>query len=257
MSVIELEVRVPAIAVPRPTRLHLSPPTSPSRLLCTPSSRRIAGIGLAFVALALAATYNHGAALLRVDLPIERWVISQRTDWLDTVVRRISFLGSTKVVLVGGLVLALAAWRKCRLVAFLVVAATLSRPLVEHLLKLSVGRARPDLDRMVPGVGYSFPSGHVMAAATLWLMVPIVVSLYHPSRRAWWAVTIASLTMVGLISMSRVYLGVHWPIDVLAGTLAAAALLAGLDLGFRWFHDRRHCAGARLDDIAGPLDRAA
>ena len=155
-----------------------------------------------------------------------------------------SFLGSTKVVLLGGVVLALLAWRKCHMVALLVVAATLSRPLVEHTLKISVQRGRPSIDRMVNGVGYSFPSGHVMAAATLWLMVPLVVSLYTKSRRVWMAATIASVTLVVLIAASRVYLGVHWPIDVMAGGLAAAMLLAGLDVAFRRLHNPRPCGNA-------------
>jgi undecaprenyl-diphosphatase len=235
----------PPSAHPRPALHHVAPPTSPSRLLCGPSAW-IRSVGLAFVVLAAMAMLHHGSLLLRVDLPLERFVIAHRTPWLDDVVRRISFFGSTTAVIVGGLLLALAAWWRCRVVAGLVVAATVSRPLVEHLLKEIVGRPRPDLSRMVPGVGYSFPSGHVMASATLWLMVPVVLSLYHSSRRIWWASTIASLVAVGLISASRVYLGVHWFSDVVAGTLAAAVLLAALDLGFRWVHERRRCEGDRV-----------
>jgi undecaprenyl-diphosphatase len=227
---------------------HLQPPTSPSRVLCGPSPL-VRQVALGFLLLALAAAIGHGSLLLHVDLPIERFVIAHRTGWLDHAFRRISFLGSTKVVLAGGLVLALASWRRCRLVAALVVASTVSRPLVEHLLKILVARPRPDLDRMVPGVGYSFPSGHVMASATLWLMVPVVVSLYRPSRRVWWITTATSLTTVGLISLSRLYLGVHWASDVVAGALAAAVLLAGLDVAFRWVHDRRRCPGSRAQHL--------
>jgi undecaprenyl-diphosphatase len=240
MSVLEL-APLPARA-PRLRIHHTAPPTSPSRALCGPSAL-VRHVALGFLLLALAAMVDHGSLLLRVDLPIERFVIAHRTGWLDSAFRRISMLGSTKVVLTGGLLLAVASWRRCRLVTALVVASTLSRPLVEHLLKITVARPRPDLDRMVPGVGYSFPSGHVMASATLWLMVPVVVSLYRPSRRVWWITTVTSLTMVGLISLSRLYLGVHWASDVVAGALAAAVLLAGLDVAFRWIHDHRRCPG--------------
>jgi undecaprenyl-diphosphatase len=232
---------------------HLAPPTSPSRVLCGPSPL-VRHVALGFLVLALAAMVDHGSLLLRVDLPIERFVIDHRTGWLDVAFRRISYFGSTKVVLGGGVLLALASWRRCRLVALLVVASTLSRPLVEHLLKIAVARPRPDLDRMVPGVGYSFPSGHVMASATLWLMVPVVVSLYRPSRRVWWIATATSLTMVGLISLSRLYLGVHWASDVVAGALAAAVLLAGLDLAFRWIHERRRCPGSRAQHLVEHVD---
>jgi undecaprenyl-diphosphatase len=84
-----------------------------------------------------------------------------------------------------------------------------------------------------------------MAAATLWLMVPVVVSLYTSSHRAWTVATVGSLAAVLLIGSSRVYLGVHWPTDVLAGCLAAAMLLAGLDVLFRRLHAPRGCAGGQ------------
>jgi undecaprenyl-diphosphatase len=246
MSVLDLEPLPPRVHAA--SVHHLRPPTSPSRVLCGPSPL-VRHVALGFLLLAIAAMVDHASLLLRADLPIERFVIAHRTAWLDDAFRRISFLGSTKVVLVGGAVLALASWRRCRLVTALVVASTVSRPLVEHVLKLLVARPRPDLDRMVPGVGYSFPSGHVMASATLWLMVPVVVSLYRPSRRVWWITTVTSLTMVGLISLSRLYLGVHWASDVVAGALAAAVLLAGLDLAFRWIHDHRRCPGSRAQHL--------
>lgn len=223
------------------TRVHHTRlPLSPAQVLLSPWGR-LAAIAAAFVALAVAATVEHSWLLLHVDEPIERFVVEHRTDWLDTAFRRISFLGSTRVVFVGGALLALLAWRRCHAVAVLVVTATLTRPLFEHLLKITVGRDRPELDRMVRGVGYSFPSGHVMAAATLWLMVPIVWSLYARSTRLWWVVASFSLGAVALIGASRVYLGVHWATDVVAGTLAAAMLLTALDAAFRRLHRDHHC----------------
>jgi undecaprenyl-diphosphatase len=223
---------------------HLEPPTSPSRFLCDPLHRLLIVAGL-FVALAIAAFVDGGSLLLHVDEPISRFLIDHRTPWLDRTVRNISFFGSTKVVLGGGAVLAVVAWPRCRMASALIVAATLTRPLLEFTLKLLVHRDRPTIDQMVHGAGYSFPSGHPMAAATLWLMVPVVVSLYTSSHRAWTVATVGSLAAVLLIGSSRVYLGVHWPTDVLAGCLAAAMLLAGLDVLFRRLHAPRGCAGGR------------
>jgi membrane-associated phospholipid phosphatase len=227
-----------------PRHAHLDPPTSPSRLLLEPLRPFLLVAGL-FLTLAVAAFANGGSVLLHIDEPIGRFVVEHRTAWLDRVVRNISFFGSTRMVLVGGLALAIVAWPKCRMVAALIVAATLTRPPLEFLLKLAVSRDRPEIDQMVHGAGYSFPSGHPMAAATLWLMVPIVVSLYTSSHRIWVASAVGSLTAVALIGASRVYLGVHWPIDVFAGGLAAAMLLAGLDLVFRRLHAPRACGGTR------------
>jgi undecaprenyl-diphosphatase len=236
-------VTAPAAVVP--LLRHLDPPTSPSRFLGNPLTRLVA-VTLAFVGFAVLAAVDGGSALLRVDEPIERFVVTHRSAWLDEVFRRISFFGSTPVVLVGGLILAVVAWRKCRVVAALVVVATLARPLMEFTLKESIGRDRPTLAQLVNGEGHSFPSGHVLAAAALWAMVPVVLSLYTQSRRLWWVAAIGAVSAVALIGASRVYLGVHWASDVIAGTLAAALLLGGLDLGFRRLHERRHCGGAPL-----------
>jgi undecaprenyl-diphosphatase len=232
-----------AVAPPVVRHTHLDPPTSPSRLLLEPLRPFLIVAGL-FLTLAVAAFADGGSLLLHVDEPIGRFVVEHRTAWLDRIVRNISFFGSTRVVLAGGVALAIVAWPKCRMVAALIIAATLTRPPLEFLLKLAVNRDRPEIDQMVHGAGFSFPSGHPMAAATLWLMVPIVVSLYTSSRRIWVTSVVASLGAVALIGASRVYLGVHWPIDVLAGGLAAAMLLAGLDVVFRRVHAPRGCGGA-------------
>lgn len=228
-----------------PRHAHLDPPTSPSRLLLDPLRPFLVIAGL-FMALAVAAYAGHGWLLLHIDEPIGRFVVDHREAWLDTVMLRISFFGSTRFVLAGGLVLALVAWPKCRMATVLIVAATLTRPPVEFVLKLIVNRDRPEIDQMVHGAGFSFPSGHPMAAATLWLMVPVVISLYTPSRRVWHVSVTSCLAAVVLIGSSRVYLGVHWPTDVLAGGLAAAMLLAGLDLAFRRLHAPRECAGTKV-----------
>lgn len=241
------EVDLPQAAVPaRSLRAaHVDPPTSPSRLLCDPVSRLIA-VALVFLALAITAFIDGGRTLLEVDAPIERFVVENRTSWLDVVFRRISFFGSTVTVLTGGLLLAIIAWRRCRLVTGLIVVATLSRPLVEFTLKELVGRERPNLSQLLDGVGHSFPSGHPMAAATLWLMIPLVVSLYTSSRRAWWTATIVAVSAVVLIGLSRIYLGVHWASDVVGGFLAASVLVAALDVAYVAVHARRHCTGSQV-----------
>ncbi|MGH9136439.1 MAG: phosphatase PAP2 family protein, partial [Acidimicrobiales bacterium] len=172
--------------------MHLDPPTSPIQVLGSPWFRLYAVVAL-FTALAVAASANGGSALLTIDEPIEQFVVDNRTSWLDTVFRTASFLGSTPVVLIGGGVLAAVAWRSCPAVAVLAIVATLTRPLLDFVLKRMVGRERPSLERMVGGDGPAFPSGHVMAGATLWLLVPMVVALYHPSRRLWWGVMSVSL----------------------------------------------------------------
>lgn len=90
-------------------------------------------------------------------------------------------------------------------------------------LKASIQRARPGLDAMIHAHGYSFPSGHAIAAALMaaWL----AYAVFQMTRSTAWrsAGVVAGLAMVCGIGFSRVYLGVHYPTDVLAGVLAGAA----------------------------------
>jgi undecaprenyl-diphosphatase len=219
------------------TRLgaRLVTPTTPVDAL---GRRTIALLLASVLLLAMAARLDGGRLLLELDRPVQRFVENNRGSVLDDVFLRISFLGSTYFVLIGGAVLALIAGLRCRATALLVVAATLARPPLEWLIKRIVGRDRPDLDQMVGGVGPSFPSGHVLAAAALWCLAPVVVSLYSSSVRLWWAAAWASLSVVFLIGASRVYLGVHWTVDVVAGFAIASLMLAGLDVAERQAHGR-------------------
>ena len=157
------------------------------------------------------------------DEPITRWTVDSRTPTLDDFFRRVSFLGSTRVVVVISAAAAAVTWRRCPRLAIAILVVALARPLAEGAIKELVGRDRPVGDRLVRGRGYSFPSGHPLAAAASWGMLPLVVALYTRRRILWWAVAISVWTLAVLVAVSRVWLGVHWTSDVVAG-LALAAL---------------------------------
>jgi undecaprenyl-diphosphatase len=157
------------------------------------------------------------------DRPITSFLVGLRTPWLDEVVRRISFFGSTRVVVLVAALGALASWRRCPRLAVAIVVIALARPLIEFGFKELVDRPRPAGDRLVPGNGPSFPSGHPLATAASWCLLPLVVALYTRRRWIWWSVAIAVWTLAVLVAASRVWLGVHWTSDVVA-SLALAVL---------------------------------
>ena len=95
-----------------------------------------------------------------------------RTPALNDVVRRISFLGSTKSSSWCRVLAAALRWRRCPRLAIAIVIVAIARPLAEAGLKELVGRERPAGDRLVRGRGYSFPSGHPLATAASWGMLP-------------------------------------------------------------------------------------
>ena len=96
---------------------------------------------------------------------------------------------------------------------------------LDIVAKNHFARLRPDLWLSItPESTYSFPSGHAMGSATFGVAV---ILLCWPTR--WrWPVTIAGLVFVLLVGVSRVYLGVHYPSDILAGWAAAVAWTFGI-----------------------------
>ena len=105
--------------------------------------------------------------------------------------------------------------------AVLVLAATLGGLLVSHLLKDLYDRPRPELvPHLTPVSTSSFPSGHAMLSAVVYLTLGALLARLV---ERWWVklyVIVAALGLTGLVGFSRVYLGVHYPTDVLAGWAA-------------------------------------
>lgn len=86
-------------------------------------------------------------------------------------------------------------------------------------------RARPTLfDEITRPATFSFPSGHSMSAVQVWGTIAAVLIALYPGRRG--TFVMAALFLIFGIGLSRVYLGVHWPTDVLAGWTAGLPFLA-------------------------------
>lgn len=92
------------------------------------------------------------------------------------------------------------------------------------LLKIAYDRPRPDLvPHGVDVYSASFPSGHSMLSAAIYLTVAALAAHLEVTGRAKILVFVLALVLMAVIGISRVYLGVHWPSDVLAGWCAGAA----------------------------------
>ncbi len=94
------------------------------------------------------------------------------------------------------------------------------------LLKLAFRRERPTFHRLVPESGFGFPSGHSMGAFSLYGVLAFLLWKHIP---VWWGRTVlilASCALILAIGISRIYLGVHYPSDVLGGYLASGFWLA-------------------------------
>lgn len=166
---------------------------------------------------------------------IDEWIVlAMRTSdthdpigpaWFEEAMRDLTALGSTLVLslvvlTVVGFLLFMRHWR----VAIFTFAASVSGQLVSHLLKEAFGRPRPDLiPHEVAVFTHSFPSGHAMMSAVVYLtLASLAARLMHRRHMKVYVLSVAIVFTI-LIGVSRVYLGVHWPSDVLAGWMIGAS----------------------------------
>ncbi|MDF2494893.1 phosphatase PAP2 family protein [Sphingomonas sp.] len=163
-------------------------------------------------------------------------------SWLQGAMIDITALGGGTVLTLI-VVLALGFLVACRhfLTAALVLGGTVSGSLAISLGKQLVGRDRPALvDHLVEVASASFPSGHAGNSAIIYFTITLMVMQIVPRAAARWYLFGATIVLVGLIGFSRVYLGVHWPSDVLAGWSAGILwAFAWWALG-SWLRLRRH-----------------
>jgi len=163
------------------------------------------------------------------DLAMSTWMQSLGSDWLDVVMETIAAAGTSigAATAVGIALLAVFALRGPRPAGYLLAVATVG-VIVRTVLKTAIARPRPteDLVRVMDiRDSYSFPSGHVMFYVVLLGSLYFLLSssgLSGKTIRLLQAIIVVALALTGI---SRVYMGVHWMSDVLAGYIFGAALV--------------------------------
>ena len=138
------------------------------------------------------------------------------------------------------------ALRGLRTEAALVAAVTVSAYILRVALKLAIARPRPtdDLVRVVDQAdGYSFPSGHVMYYVVFLGMLGVVLWDERRPGPGRWLLVAAVGVLLALIGLSRVYLGAHWPSDVLGGYVFGGAVLGAAVWVRRSFAFSKHDRG--------------
>ena len=152
--------------------------------------------------------------------------------WFQETVRDVTALGSTGVLTV--VTLAAVGWLLIsgkRRAAVFVLLAVVGGVVLSSLLKIGFARPRPDLvPHSMAVFTDSFPSGHAMMSAVVYLTLGDLLARSQPSAAGKVYLVSLALVLTLLVGCSRVYLGVHWPTDVLAGWAAGAcwALLCWL-----------------------------
>ena len=193
---------------------------------------------LLFVALALAVQAGLTAS---AEAWVYERVIRLMSPFLTSLCKALSAIGSKYgIITICLLLAALPVTRKN--MALPVWAAMALSPLANHALKELFARERPDILRLVGESGYSFPSGHAMNNAALYALLILLIFSSMRNQPGKYALAALCLALTLAIGYSRIYLGVHYAGDVLAGWLAGLSIALAIDLAWdRWQagHDRR------------------
>lgn len=181
----------------------------------------LAGI-VAWFFIELLVAVASGSAITGVDRRIINLVATLRTPSVDAIMLFITFLGNVQTILVLALVaLVMTLLSRRYEAAVLLVLALLVSSLFFSAIKLLVGRPRPLFEsaRIVQG-GFSFPSGHAAVSATFYGTIAFLLIRARSRESLKVLVGLLAALLVLAIGMSRIYLGVHYPSDVVAGWIA-------------------------------------
>ncbi len=174
---------------------------------------------------------TEGSKLGGFDWTVLHGLQSLRTPWADHLMLVFTYLADTTVV--AALILTVLAFllvkRHSRTLVHWLAAAAFGL-LASPILKYSLQIPRPDLG--IDAVGpYAFPSAHVMRATVLYGFLAVIIARALNTRRRWLAYGAAGLLIL-LVTLSRLYLGVHWLSDVLGSLTLGLAWVAALGIAY-------------------------
>jgi undecaprenyl-diphosphatase len=191
-------------------------------------------IGVVLLFAWLAEEVNEGETL-RFDEYVRKIVHAHASPALTSAMRFTSSVGSpggmTLLSVASFLILWLKQWRRG---AILLAITFAGGGLIDEVLKVSFQRARPAayFDYPLP-LSFSFPSGHAMFAFCFFGTLASLVTARLESRKVKVFVWVAAAVLIAVIGFSRIYLGVHYPTDVLGGYIAAFIWVAAVTVGDR------------------------
>ncbi len=188
-----------------------------------------------FAALSACAVALSWSAHERRRLPGDLWLTRHAQDLpnaLESPAGALRAVTSTETALVlGGLLTLVVLVAGRRWLALQAVVTLALLPLVQSSVKDFVERPRPDPGLVAVRDGFtstSFPSGHVMSGTVLFALVALAAWSLVRGGRARRLIAGACMLLAALNGLANVYMGVHWPSDVLGGYLWAGVLLVGV-----------------------------
>ena len=177
----------------------------------------------AILAIIIAINIKNGK-ILELDLKIYDFLSKNIiNDKLTPIVKIITNIGGAKIVIVLTiLAIILIKGLKNKLFLLTGVAGTAGLNVV---LKHIIQRERPNINRLIPETGYSFPSGHSMMSMAFYGMLIFLIYKYVKNIALKWTLIIILTILLATIGITRIYLGVHYPSDIIGGFLVSLTYL--------------------------------
>ncbi|GFE69130.1 phosphatase PAP2 family protein [Chroococcus sp. FPU101] len=145
------------------------------------------------------------------------WLHTFANPHLDAVMLFITKLGNpSTIVSVAGVTLGILWWRRYREETKIFVITCLGALILNTELKLFFSKVRPQLwELLISEKSFSFPSGHALGSLVLYGFIAYELTNHYPKYTA--LIYTLAVILIAAIGISRLYLGVHWPTDVIAG----------------------------------------
>lgn len=180
--------------------------------------------------------------IVSFDSAVISFIQGLESPLLTDIMKFFTFIGSTVsvAVLAMGALFFLYIVLGHRSELILLIAAVLGSNLLFITLKLFFQRARPDLHRLIEVSGYSFPSGHATNACTLYGILAFLLWRHIPTRLGRTILVIISIIMILTIGISRIYLGVHYPSDIIGGYCISAFWLTVLIWFYQQYKEKQY-----------------
>lgn len=170
--------------------------------------------------------------LLALDSSVERFLFTIRTPFFLHIYDWVTLFGNTLFVmgLAGFISIFLYFSKKNHLYLVGLITTLVGAATTGYIMKILVARARPEGGILSPiESSFSFPSGHATASMTFYGFLVYMLCVLFPSKKS--PIITTGIFLIGLIGFSRLYLGVHFPSDVLAGYLLGGLwLIIGISI---------------------------